>query len=190
MNRNSGGVIEFSWVLFAAYWFVAALRSKRAAKQERAGERFGHVMFMVLGFFLLYSSNPRFGLLNERYVPERLWVENLGAALTLAGVLFAIWARYTIGKEWSASVQIKQDHELIRTGPYAHIRHPIYTGILLALTGSALAIGEYRALAGVALFLVGFVRKARREEAMLAREFGPAFEDHRRHTGFFLPRFS
>jgi protein-S-isoprenylcysteine O-methyltransferase Ste14 len=119
-----------------------------------------------------------------------MWIEWMGAIATLAGVLFAIWARYTIGKEWSGEVQIKEDHQLIRSGPYAHIRHPIYTGMLLALTGTAITVGEYRAILGVALFLIGFVRKAKKEESFLASEFGPAFDEHRRHTGFFLPRFT
>jgi protein-S-isoprenylcysteine O-methyltransferase Ste14 len=104
--------------------------------------------------------------------------------------LFAIWARATIGREWSGEVQIKQGHRLIRSGPYAHIRHPIYTGLLLAVPGTALAIGEYRALIGLAVICFGFARKAKKEELFLAEQFGPEFEDHRRHTGFFLPRFS
>jgi protein-S-isoprenylcysteine O-methyltransferase Ste14 len=87
-------------------------------------------------------------------------------------------------------VQIKENHQLIRSGPYAHIRHPIYTGILLALAGTAVTVGEYRAILGVTLFLIGFVRKAKKEESFLATEFGPAFDEHRRHTGFFLPRFT
>jgi protein-S-isoprenylcysteine O-methyltransferase Ste14 len=190
MNITPGEIIAASWLLFAGYWLIAALGSKKAAKKERSGERVGHIIFMALGFFLLYRADPRFGLLNLRLLPEKSWIDYLGAALTLAGVLFAIWARYTIGKEWSAEIQIKQGHELIRSGPYAHIRHPIYTGILLALVGTALSIGEYRGIVAVALFLVGFVRKARREEKFLASEFGRAFDDHRRHTGFFLPRFS
>jgi protein-S-isoprenylcysteine O-methyltransferase Ste14 len=87
-------------------------------------------------------------------------------------------------------VQIKEGHQLIRSGPYARIRHPIYTGILLATIGTALAVGEYRGLVAVGMFLVGFTRKARKEESFLAAEFGSAFEEHCRQTGFFLPRIS
>jgi protein-S-isoprenylcysteine O-methyltransferase Ste14 len=101
-----------------------------------------------------------------------------------------MWARRTIGTDWSAEVQIKEGHQLIRSGPYAHIRHPIYTGILLATFGTALVIGKYRGLVAVAMFLIGFTRKARNEESFLAAEFGAAFDEHRRRTGFFLPRIS
>jgi protein-S-isoprenylcysteine O-methyltransferase Ste14 len=87
-------------------------------------------------------------------------------------------------------VTIKEEHRLIRTGPYAHIGNPIYTGVLLAALGMAIAIGEYRGLAGVVLLTIGFIFRAKREEDFLSSEFGAAFEEHKRHTGFFLPRFS
>lgn len=82
----------------------------------------------------------------------------------------------------------QKEHELVRTGPYARIRHPIYTGLLLAVAGTAIAIGEYRAIVAFAVIAIGFVVKAKREEAFLAKQFGPAFDEHRRQTGFFLPR--
>jgi protein-S-isoprenylcysteine O-methyltransferase Ste14 len=111
-----------------------------------------------------------------------------GALLTVAGIGFAIWARYHIGRNWSGEVTIRQEHELIRTGPYSHIRHPIYTGLIVAVAGTAIVIGEYRALLALALILIGFTVKAKREESMLEPQFGPSFAEHRRHTGFFLPR--
>jgi protein-S-isoprenylcysteine O-methyltransferase Ste14 len=190
MNITPTEHIFASWLLFAAYWLFAAVGAKRPAKKESAGRRFLHIAVMTVGFFLLYGNEVRYGVLSRRFLPDELWIAWAGAALTLAGVLFAIWARFTIGKEWSAEVQIKEGHQLIRTGPYAHIRHPIYTGMLLALCGTAIAIGEYRAILGVALFLVAFIRKAKKEESFLAGEFGPAFDEHRRRTGFFLPRFT
>ena len=112
----------------------------------------------------------------------------VGALLTVAGVAFAIWARRHIGKNWSAQVTIRKEHELIRSGPYARIRHPIYTGLLFAVAGTAIAIGEYRAVVAFAVIAIGFVVKAKREEAFLATQFGPVFDEHRRQTGFFLPR--
>jgi protein-S-isoprenylcysteine O-methyltransferase Ste14 len=107
-------------------------------------------------------------------------VTDLGVALTFAGVAFSMGARHHIGKYWSARVSIVSEHTLIRTGPYARLRHPIYTGILTALAGTAL-VGW-----GIALF--GFVMKAKKEEAYLAARFGREFEKHWRGTGFFLPK--
>jgi protein-S-isoprenylcysteine O-methyltransferase Ste14 len=190
MHIIPGQVVYASWLLFTLYWVVAAFGVKRTAKRQNPGERLLYIIFMAAGFFLLNQENPNWGPLNRRFLPDELCLAWLGSALCAAGVLFAIWARRTIGKDWSAEVQIKEGHQLIRTGPYAHIRHPIYTGLLLATLGTALLIGEYRALLGFAMFFVGFTRKARKEESFLAAEFGPAFEEHRRHTGFYLPRFS
>jgi protein-S-isoprenylcysteine O-methyltransferase Ste14 len=189
MHVTPAEIVYGFWILFALYWLGAAFGVKRTAKRQNPAERMLYIVFMAAGFFLLYQENPNWGPLNHRFVPDQVWIAWLGGALC-AGVLFAIWARRTIGKDWSAEVQIKEGHELIRSGPYAHIRHPIYTGLLLATLGTALLIGEYRGLLAVLMFLVGFTRKARKEEEFLAAEFGPAFDEHRRHTGFFLPRFS
>ena len=190
MHVTPSEVVYGSWIVFALYWLVAALGVKRTANRQNPAERMLYIVFTAAGFFLLYQENPNSGPLNRRFLPDKLWIAWLGSALCSAGVLFAIWARRTIGRDWSAEVQIKEDHELIRSGPYGHIRHPTYTGLLLATLGTALLIGEYRGLLAVAIFLVGFTRKAREEESLLAAEFGSAFEEHRRHAGFFLPRFS
>jgi len=141
-------------------------------------------------FLLLYEKESVLGLLNRRFVPPADWIFALGSALSFLGVGFAIWARYHIGKYWSSTVSLREGHELIRTGPYARIRHPIYTGMLLAVFGTALAVGRYRALFAFVIVLLGFIWKSKREEALLAGQFGAKFEEHRRHTGFFLPKFS
>jgi protein-S-isoprenylcysteine O-methyltransferase Ste14 len=102
----------------------------------------------------------------------------------------AFWARVHLGSNWSGVVTLKEGHELIRTGPYRNIRHPIYTGILIAFLGTALVNGQVRGLIALGIIWVSFLIKARREEIFLAQEFGPKFEEHTRHTGMFLPKFS
>ena len=186
-----GNVIDAAWIAFGVYWLAAAFRLNRMKKREPAHERLLRFVVMATAFLLLYNGpGPRFGPLNRRFIPYASWVETTGAALACFGVAFAIWARYHIGRYWSSTVSIRAEHQLIRTGPYAHIRHPIYTGILLALAGTVLAIGRYRAIVALAILLIAFTWKARREEALLSTEFGPAFEEHKRLTGFFLPRLS
>jgi protein-S-isoprenylcysteine O-methyltransferase Ste14 len=188
IQLDAGNIVGASWLVFGAYWIISALRVKQKRMIEPGPQRLIRFVILCTAFILLYKDNPRFGLLNERFVPPQDQIRTLAAALTLIGVAFAIWARYHIGQYWSSSVSLKVDHKLIRTGPYAHIRHPIYTGILLALTGTTLLVGEYRALLGLVLWFVGLTWKALNEEALLAGEFGPAFEEHKRLTGFFLPR--
>jgi protein-S-isoprenylcysteine O-methyltransferase Ste14 len=182
--------VDASWVLFGLYWLVSAFSAKKTEKREPSAERLGHMILMAAGYILLFQSNGNWGLLNHRFLPDLPWIAWLGAVITFVGVLFAIWARWNLGRNWSAAVTIKQGHQIIRTGPYAYIRHPIYTGMLVGVVGSALTAGEYRGLLALAIILLSFYRKARKEEKFLASNFGQPFLEHKRRTGFFLPRFS
>lgn len=183
-------IIRGAWLVLVFYWLAVSITKKAARKRQPSAERIAHVIYMAIASIFLWKEDPRFGPLNNSFLPDTLFKAWVGAAITVLGVAFAIWARWHIGRNWSAEVTIKKDHKLIRTGPYAHIRHPIYTGLLLAALGTAIAIGEYRALVSLVLLTAGFIFKAKREENFLAGEFGPAFEEHKLHTGFFLPRFS
>ena len=177
-----------AWLVFGLYWLMQGLRAKRPERREPPSERLPHVALMVAAAYFIAVRHPNLGRLNDRLLPDAPWLAPLGVALTFAGVAFAIWARHHIGQYWSARVSIVAEHKLIRTGPYARIRHPIYTGMLLALVGTALVENEYRVLFGLALAMIGFVRKARKEEGFLKAQFGEAFDEHQRQTGFFLPK--
>ncbi|HTV58375.1 MAG TPA: isoprenylcysteine carboxylmethyltransferase family protein [Verrucomicrobiae bacterium] len=183
-------VIFVSWLAFGAVWLVAALWRKKVEKREPAGQRILHILFLAAAAYILNENQAWFPALNRRILPERLWIVELGVALTAAGVALAIWARVYLGRNWSGNVTIRKDHTLIRTGPYRFIRHPIYTGILVALAGTSLTVGKYRALVSFGMFVGALVMKAKKEESFLAKEFGPAFEEHKKKTGFLLPKFS
>ncbi|HEY7826360.1 MAG TPA: isoprenylcysteine carboxylmethyltransferase family protein [Candidatus Acidoferrales bacterium] len=182
------GTIESAWLVFGLYWLISSRGRKPARRREPTAERLFHVLWVLGATYLLYRSDPRLGALDRRFLPERLSIADLGAAITVAGVGLAIWARRHLGKNWSAEVTIREGHSLIRTGPYRYIRHPIYSGMLLGILGTAIAVGEYRGLAALAVFWIGWAQKARKEESFLAQEFGRAFAEHKRVTGFFLPR--
>jgi protein-S-isoprenylcysteine O-methyltransferase Ste14 len=123
-------------------------------------------------------------------VPDTVLVAWLGVLTMASGLAIAAWARIHLGSNWSGVVTLKEGHELIRTGPYRTIRHPIYSGILLAFLGNAIALGEVRGLIGLAVIWLSFYVKARREESFLTQEFGARFNEHTQHTGMFLPKFS
>lgn len=189
MPPNPGIAISAAWILFLVFWLVSSFAAKRIAKGEGRAGILRRVLTGVVAYFLLFrADDPRLGVLSLRFLPDRLWIAWLGAAATALGVLFAIWARLHIGKYWSATVALKSEHQLIRSGPYARIRHPIYTGIILAIAGTGLAVGRYAAILAMVIYIVAFWFKARKEEALLAGEFGPVFDEHRRSTGFFLPK--
>lgn len=190
MNGYPGMVIGIAWIVFLVFWLVSSFTAKKIARPEGRAGIGRRVLTGLVGYFLLYrAADPAFRGLSHRFLPDDIRIAWTGAVMTALGVLIAIWARVHIGKYWSATVALKSDHRLIRSGPYARIRHPIYTGILLALAGSVIAIGRYASLLGLAIYVVVFWIKARKEEALLAGEFGLAFEEHRRSTGFFLPKF-
>jgi protein-S-isoprenylcysteine O-methyltransferase Ste14 len=108
-------------------------------------------------------------------------------ALTAVGLLFAVWARQYLGSNWSGTVSIKKDHQLITNGPYALVRHPIYTGVLLALVGSAMAIGEWRAVLGLALASLALWRKLRLEKHLLHRQFGETYQAYCQRVPALIP---
>jgi protein-S-isoprenylcysteine O-methyltransferase Ste14 len=182
-------LFEFPWIIFIAYWVVSAFRTQRTAKKEAFAARYGIMFLEIVGFVLVFREDAGIGVLGEK-VFERSYATGItGVALTWAGIALAIWARAHLGQYWSGRITIKEDHKLIRTGPYARLRHPIYSGLDLAVIGSAMAIDRWRCVAGVCVIIVGFWIKAKREESMLGAQFGSDFEEHRRHTGFLLPRF-
>ena len=111
----------------------------------------------------------------------------IGAAVTAAGLLFAVWARRHIGRNWSGQVTIKSDHELVTTGPYGMVRHPIYTGLLLAFAGTALAVGEVRGLLALAIACAALWRKLKLEERYMREQFGEAYVEYTRRVAAIIP---
>jgi len=152
-------------------------------------QRLSTIVVMVLAVGLLGLVDERFGFMGQRFVPDSESVRRVGLVLTLAGLAFTVWARIHLGQFWSARVGLKEDHELIQSGPYAWVRHPIYSGILVAVMGSAVVAGDYRALLAVVLVWVGLILKARREEKLLSEHFGEAFVQYRQRTGALVPKF-
>ncbi len=131
--------INALWILFGLYWFISALKRKKTKQRETWSQRFRYVLPLVAASYLLVRPEAHYGWLGARVVPASHAVEWIGVLLTAAGVAVALWARWHLGANWSGVVTLKEGHELIRTGPYRTIRHPIYTGILLALLGTAVA---------------------------------------------------
>jgi protein-S-isoprenylcysteine O-methyltransferase Ste14 len=177
------------WYALLIYWAFSALRLKRIKVSEDPAGRLWHIGIMVLVFMLLYSDRFALGPLGWRFVPEGTLVWAPGIVLTYIGAGLAIWARYSLGQYWSGRVTLKEDHQLIRFGPYAYVRHPIYSGLLLAMAGTALVVGEWRAVVSFLLALVELSRKAAKEEALLATEFGDQYGEYRKQAGFLTPRF-
>jgi len=187
---NAGTMLSVLWSIFGLYWLVSALSRKKTKKRESIVQRLLYMLPLIFAFTLLFGTAARSGWLATRLWPDRLDIAWVGVFLTACGVGIACWARYHLGSNWSGVVTLKEGHELIRTGPYRNSLHPIYTGMLLAILGSAVTVGEVRAAIAFVIAWLSFYIKARREESFLSQEFGPNFAEHLRHTGMFLPRLS
>ena len=177
-----GLITKWTWIIFVLYWVVAALRRKKTKRSETAVQRMGYILLILAAAMLLSSSGVRPAVLMTRLYPDSLEVRWAGAFLVLAGTLLAFWARYHLGSNWSGTVTLKEGHELVRSGPYRTIRHPIYTGILVSILGTVMQVGQLRALLAFVLVWLSLYIKASREESFLTAEFGANFDAVRRST--------
>lgn len=187
MQPNILKWIEFMWAGFAVVWLLGALTQKRAVRRDSAWSRFVQVSLGALAFLLLWNHGLHSGLLARSFVPRTSALSFLGLALTIAGLAFAIAARVFIGRNWSGMVTVKKDHKLVRNGPYALVRHPIYTGTLLALLGTAIVFGETQGLLVVALATLILWIKSRREELFMTEEFGEEYRQYKQKVKALIP---
>jgi protein-S-isoprenylcysteine O-methyltransferase Ste14 len=175
------------WLVWIVLWAAAALRTKQTVRSESSGSRLGYSILLVAGAIILAKPHILGPLLEQRFHAHSFGWYLVGLALLLTGLGFSVLARARLGRNWSGTVTLKQDHELIRSGPYALVRHPIYTGLLLALLGTAIVIGRWRALIALVLFLVGIMIKMRKEERFMADAFGEAYARYRAEVPALLP---
>ena len=187
MVMNADKVCSILWAVFALVWAVAWMWSKRTKQRAPIAARLLHSFPLVLGSYLLFSQNlPRWA--RWRLILDTPSVRVLAVLLTAVGIGFAIWARFYIGDNWSGAVTIKIAHQLVRTGPYSWVRHPIYAGILIAIFGTSLLNGKVAGALATALFWLGFWIKSRMEERFMVTTFGEEYVDYRRRTGALIPK--
>jgi protein-S-isoprenylcysteine O-methyltransferase Ste14 len=175
------------WIAFILYWRIKAADTKTTQRLEPTA----WPMLRALTFLIVIAllSIPRIPLpwLYRQLWPSGLWSFGVGAAITVTGLLFAVWARQHLGSNWSNAVTIKQNHELITTGPYALVRHPIYTGILTGFLGTAIALSQVRGVIGFVLTFLVLWTKLRREEQWMRSEFGETYATYSHQTSALVP---
>lgn len=177
------GAIWGAWILS---WLIAAVWTGRTAARPAIGSQVVYRLTVFGGMVLLFDrftlddASPLWSL-----PPPLGWAM---VALTAAGFTFCWWARLYLGRLWSSSVTLKEDHHVVDTGPYALVRHPIYTGILVAAAATAIEQGAATSLVGLALITLGYWIKARLEESFLREELGrESYDAYARRTGMLLP---
>jgi len=179
--------VRASWITFFSYWFYNRNKTKSTASRESKLKQGAHLLAMVSGFAFVLTGDIWPDFLDAPIYPKNQLMIVIGSCISILAVCFAIWARRTLGMNWSAAVSLKKEHELIRTGPYRYFRHPIYTGILSNVVGSALVTGEVRSLAAVILVAGAYFVKIRREEKLLSTHFPSEYPEYSKHTWRIYP---
>jgi protein-S-isoprenylcysteine O-methyltransferase Ste14 len=173
------------WSLFSLYWSAAAKNSSRVIWSESSESRRFHKILVNIALLLVvlpvYEMNPRF-------LPGLGWISWTGLSIQTISIGLALWARRHLASHWSGEITIKVNHQLIRSGPYQFVRHPIYAAILGMFVGSAIVSGRFPAFVGVSIAALAYRRKIRLEEVNLRHAFGPAYDIYERQTGSLLPK--
>jgi protein-S-isoprenylcysteine O-methyltransferase Ste14 len=182
-----GPLIGVIWIGWNIYWFVAARDAKPNRRRESRLSRASHIAPLAVAIALIALPDRRDGWFYARILPQSPTTYWVGVIMLIAGLVFSIWARRRLGRNWSGTVTLKENHELIRTGPYRWVRHPIYTGLLVGFLGTAVALSEWRGLAAIALATVAFLLKIRIEEDWMIETFGDGYRCYRAEVRALVP---
>ena len=195
ITANKGNRVDTVLFFIAGEWiafmvFIFSLGFFYGGKTERISEWYiqqSVLLFVVaiIVFVVIRLFEP--GILLLRIIPGTVLTGLTGITLTTAGLLFATWARIHLGKYWSSMVMIKIGHHLIRTGPYPIVRNPMYAGMLAALVGAAIAIGELLAFVFVGIIVIGLWLKIKAEEEILQEKFGEEYTRFKREVKALIP---
>ena len=187
MRFDYYGLARDLWFLLAMVWVVGLFTAKPDARTQSPGSRILEMGLSLLAFCLVFTRYFRSGWRAWPFVPSSDITGAIGLLLVLLGVAFSIWARLYLGGNWSGAVTVKEGHTLIRRGPYTIVRHPIYSGFLLAFFGVALILGEVRGLLGVGVLFLSLWLKSRMEERFMLEQFGADYLRYQQQVKALIP---
>jgi protein-S-isoprenylcysteine O-methyltransferase Ste14 len=180
-------LVPAMWLAWCLYWSISAVNAKPNVRRESLISRASHVLPLTAGILLVALPHLPSPLFATRILPRTIATYWVGVGMIFLGLAFAVWARRHLGTNWSGTVTVKENHVLIRTGPYAWARHPIYTGLLAAVLGTAVARGELRGVWSLAICTVAFVIKLRIEERWMREVFGAEYERYSAEVPALIP---
>ena len=181
---------SFLWLVLALVWVVRALRNmrtKRTIQSQSSAWQLLYTAILVVGVYLIFAKQSGIPWLDRQLFPVTVPIVLAGLLDVLVGVVFSVWARLMLGDNWSNRVTVKENHTLVRSGPYRIVRHPIYSGILLGMLGSALQRGGIRCFVGVLICGFSFWLKTRAEERFMVQSFGEQYLQYRHRVKALAP---
>ena len=181
-----GSIILACWIVVITYWLISALRVKATVERESRWSGLVHRIPLGCSYFLLANWHlpPP---MNLSVTPHAGWARVTGAAVCGYGLFLTIWARRTLAGNWSGHVAFKQGHELIRSGPYRFVRHPIYTGLLTMCLGTAIEVSQLRCWLALPFMAAAFWIKLKLEERLLLRHFPDEYPDYQKQVKALVP---
>jgi protein-S-isoprenylcysteine O-methyltransferase Ste14 len=180
-------IIPACWTLFVVIWLLAAVFNKRSLYRESGAQRLRYSILLVLAFLLLTKRYRLPYPLGACIIPATVTVEWMTGALCMAGLAFCVWARATLGRNWSGTITLKEGHELIERGPYRLVRHPIYTGLLVMFLATAIAFGHLGGFIAVAVAFASFWVKLSEEEKLMRQQFPEQYRSYAQRVKRIIP---
>lgn len=180
-------IISGCWLVFVAVWLIAAASSKRTVYRETQIRRLRYWVLLVVACLLLIYGRKLPYALSFRIIPHATAIAWAAAAFCVVGLALAVWARVTLGRNWSGVVTLKEGHELVERGPYRFVRHPIYTGILTMFFATALARGHLSGFVGTVLMFASFWIKLRDEEKLMLQQFPEQYRTYQQRVKRIIP---
>lgn len=175
------------WCTFFTYWGIKANKVKAAVYTQGRASRLIYLFFLFFSLFSVYIPAFAVGVLGCQVIPVSTLSEIMGVIICMAGVAFAIWARRTLGTNWSAKVTLKKEHELVQSGPYSIVRHPIYTGFEMATLGPAIVVGQLKGFVALAIIFIAHVLKIRMEEELMNKQFPSQYAEYAKRVKRLIP---
>ena len=180
-------IIPACWISFSVIWLLAAVSTKRSIYRESGARRLRYWILLVLAFLLLTRRQRLPFPLDVRLIPETQAVIWMAGILCMAGLAFCVWARVTLGRNWSATITLKEGHELIERGPYCLVRHPIYTGLLAMFLATAIVFGHLGGFVAVVVAFVSFWIKLSEEEKLMRQQFPEQYRSYEQRVKRLIP---
>jgi protein-S-isoprenylcysteine O-methyltransferase Ste14 len=179
--------IRACWIIFMAVWLLAAISTKRSVYRESRAQRLCYSILLIAAYFLLIRGHRLPYPLSARVIPHMEVIAWAGAGLCVAGLGFCIWARVTLGRNWSGAVTLKEGHELIERGAYRLVRHPIYTGLIAMFLATVIVLGHAGGIAGLVLVFISFWIKLSDEERVMLKQFPDQYAAYQQRVKRIIP---